>query len=58
MNILKQPAYQEINARQIGALPVADRILKDAFFVGVFPGLTEPHLDYMIETFGRFFSKY
>ncbi|MCB0005825.1 MAG: lipopolysaccharide biosynthesis protein RfbH [Anaerolineales bacterium] len=57
-NILKQPAYQEINARQIGALPVADRILKDAFFVGVFPGLTEPHLDYMIETFGRFFSKY
>ena len=55
-NILKQPGYQEINCRQIGDLARADRIMKDAFFVGVYPGLDEPRLDYMIETFGRFFA--
>ena len=57
-NIRKQPAYQAINCRQVGPLTAADRILRDAFFVGVFPGLQQQHLDYMIETFDRFFRKY
>lgn len=56
-NILKQPAYEDIECRVVGDLPVADDILRGAFFVGVFPGLDIPQLDYMIETFENFFRQ-
>ncbi|MCI0395848.1 MAG: lipopolysaccharide biosynthesis protein RfbH, partial [Chloroflexi bacterium] len=56
-NILKQPAYQDITCRVIGDLPAADQILRGALFVGVFPGLDTPQLDYMIETFTKFFQQ-
>ena len=56
-NILRQPAYQEIEHRVVGALPVADQIMRGAFFVGVYPGLDTPQLDYMIDTFRGFFAQ-
>ncbi len=56
-NILKQPAYQEIEHRVVGELPVADQIMRGAFFVGVFPGMTTQRLDYMLDIFGRFFAQ-
>jgi CDP-4-dehydro-6-deoxyglucose reductase, E1 len=56
-NILRQPAYREIPHRTIGDLPVSDKIMEGGFFVGVYPGLDKPRLDYMIEQFGRFFSQ-
>jgi CDP-6-deoxy-D-xylo-4-hexulose-3-dehydrase len=55
-NLLKQPAYQGIEHRVAGELPVADKILRGAFFVGVYPGLDIPQLDYMIETFAEFMA--
>ncbi len=56
-NILKQPAYRHIEARVIGELPVANKVMTDTFFVGVYPGLDEARIDYMIEVFGEFFNK-
>jgi CDP-6-deoxy-D-xylo-4-hexulose-3-dehydrase len=56
-NILKQPAYAQIECRVVGDLPVADHVMRGAFFVGVYPGLDIPQLDYMIDTFGRFFAQ-
>ncbi len=56
-NILKQPAYQDVSKRQVGDLPVADLIMRGAFFIGVYPGLDRRHLDYMIETFEAFFRQ-
>jgi CDP-6-deoxy-D-xylo-4-hexulose-3-dehydrase len=56
-NILKQPGYSDIHFRAVGALPVADQIMRSTFFVGVFPGLDTPQLDYMIATFEKFFSQ-
>jgi CDP-6-deoxy-D-xylo-4-hexulose-3-dehydrase len=56
-NILKQPGYDHIHYRVIGDLPVADQIMQSAFFIGVFPGLDVPQLDYMIATFEKFFSR-
>jgi CDP-6-deoxy-D-xylo-4-hexulose-3-dehydrase len=55
-NILMQPGYRDIEHRVAGPLPVADHIMRGAFFVGVYPGLDIPQLDYMIETFGKFFA--
>jgi CDP-6-deoxy-D-xylo-4-hexulose-3-dehydrase len=44
-NLLRQPAYRDVNCRVIGDLPQADFIMNNVFWIGVFPGL-----DYMIET--------
>jgi CDP-6-deoxy-D-xylo-4-hexulose-3-dehydrase len=56
-NILKQPAYSEIKHRVVGELAGADQIMKGTFFVGVFPGLGQAELDYMLEIFGTFFDR-
>lgn len=55
-NLLKQPAYRDIEHRVVGELPVADQILRGAFFVGVYPGLDIPQMDYMIEAFAEFLA--
>jgi CDP-4-dehydro-6-deoxyglucose reductase, E1 len=56
-NILKQPGYRHIEHRVIGGLPIADEIMRGAFFVGVYPGLDDARLDYMIGMFERFFKE-
>ncbi len=56
-NLLKQPAYKEIKHRVIGDLPVSDFIMRAAFFIGVYPGLSREKLDYMIDTFNSFFKQ-
>ena len=56
-NILKQPGYQQIAHRVIGDLPIADEIMRGAFFIGVYPGLDTARLDYMIEMFEKFFKQ-
>ncbi len=49
-NLLRQPAYQGIPHRAVGSLEGADRAMRDAFWVGVYPGLEEAHLDHIVET--------
>ena len=46
-NLLKQPAYANIEHRQIGKLENTDTVMRQLFWVGVFPGLTRPMLDYI-----------
>jgi CDP-4-dehydro-6-deoxyglucose reductase, E1 len=57
-NILKQPAYRDMSHRVVGDLAVADKIMRGSFFVGVYPGLDQLRLDYMIDTFSRFFKEF
>ncbi len=56
-NITKQPGYAHIEKRVIGDLAVADDIMRGGFFVGVYPGLDQPRLDYIVETFAKFFAQ-
>ena len=56
-NILRQPAYQHIEHRVAGDLSNSDQVMRGGFFVGVYPGLDRPRLDYMLDTFGRFFRQ-
>lgn len=56
-NILRQPGFLNIERRVPGSLAVSDEIMRRTFFVGVYPGLTEPMLDYVIETFHSFFKE-
>ena len=55
-NILRQPAYRNIERRVIGDLPNADIVLGSTFFVGVYPGLDEQQIAYMLNAFDQFFE--
>lgn len=56
-NILRHPAYQNIKHRKVGKLENSDKIMRDTFFIGVWPGLTEKMTDYVIDTFKKFIDK-
>ena len=56
-NILKQPAYLDIAARISGSLAESDRIMRDTFFIGVYPGLTDEMIDFVLKVFADFFSR-
>jgi CDP-4-dehydro-6-deoxyglucose reductase, E1 len=56
-NLLRQPAYQDVEFRQIGKLPNTDYIMRNVLWLGVFPGLTRPMLDHVANTIARFVTK-
>ena len=56
-NLLRQPAYQEIEFRKIGELPNTDYVMRNVLWLGVFPGLTRPMLDHIATTISRFAVK-
>ncbi len=56
-NLVRQPAFQKIPSRIPGELKVSDRIMRDTFFIGIYPGLTEEMLAYVLETFRSFFAQ-
>jgi CDP-6-deoxy-D-xylo-4-hexulose-3-dehydrase len=55
-NILRQPGYQGIPHRVVGNLPNSDQVLRATFFVGVYPGLDDDRLDFMLTCFEEFFA--
>jgi CDP-6-deoxy-D-xylo-4-hexulose-3-dehydrase len=56
-NILEQPGYRDIERRVVGDLPNSDIVLKGAFFVGVYPGLDEARVEYLLDAFHGFFAQ-
>ena len=48
-NLLRQPAFTGTPRRIVGELVNTDIVVNDTFRIGVWPGLTIPMLDYMIE---------
>ena len=56
-NILKQPGYQNIRCRISGSLEQTDRVMRDTFFIGVYPGLSDEMIEFVLESFGQFFSQ-
>ncbi len=56
-NILRQPAYQDCEHRVIGTLPNTDFVMNNVFWIGVFPGLTAPMLEFVAETMKNFATR-
>ncbi len=55
-NLVRQPGYRQIKHRTVGSLPNADRILRSSFFIGVYPGLNDARIAYVLQAFEDFFS--
>jgi CDP-6-deoxy-D-xylo-4-hexulose-3-dehydrase len=56
-NITRQPAYKYCKLKVCGSLENSDKIMKNAFFVGVYPGLKEAQLRHIAKTFDIFFEE-
>lgn len=55
-NLTKQPCFDVMRKkgtgyRIVGDLKNTDRIMKDSFWIGVYPGMTKEMLDYMVKMF-------
>ncbi|MBL8117136.1 MAG: lipopolysaccharide biosynthesis protein RfbH [Anaerolineae bacterium] len=50
-NLMRQPAYQNVEYRAVGTFENTDFVMNNVFWIGVYPGLTDAMLDYVIDTF-------
>lgn len=53
-NLLRQPYMIGRPHRVVGPLDNSDRVMNGTFWIGVYPGLTQDHIAYMIETIVSF----
>jgi CDP-6-deoxy-D-xylo-4-hexulose-3-dehydrase len=53
-NLLRQPLYEGLEYRVIGDLSNADKIMNYVFWLGVFPGLSEEMLTYVVKNIREF----
>jgi CDP-4-dehydro-6-deoxyglucose reductase, E1 len=53
-NLARQPAYAEIEFRSVGDLPNSDVVMNQSFWVGVYPGLTEQMIAFVVSEFEQF----
>lgn len=52
-NLLRQPAFAGVAHRVVGSLANTDTLMRDAFWIGVWPGIDAPRLAYMVEALRR-----
>ncbi len=55
-NLTRQPYFKDVEYRVVGELTNTDIIMNQTFWIGVYPGLTTEHLDFIIEKFEEFFG--
>ena len=53
-NLLRQPAYKGMPMRVVGNLTNADIVTESTFWIGVYPGLTNEIIDFMVGTITEF----
>ena len=57
-NLTAHPAFEQyaegVDYRVVGELKVTDQIMRDSFWIGVYPGMTEEKLQFMIQVIREF----
>jgi CDP-6-deoxy-D-xylo-4-hexulose-3-dehydrase len=56
-NLTKQPAYRNVDFKIVGDLTNTDIVMTRTFWVGTYPGLTNPMLDFIAESIKEFMVK-
>jgi CDP-6-deoxy-D-xylo-4-hexulose-3-dehydrase len=49
-NLTKQPAFRHVDYRIHGSLENTDKVMLDSFWIGVWPGIDDARMDYMVDT--------
>jgi CDP-6-deoxy-D-xylo-4-hexulose-3-dehydrase len=57
-NLLRQPAFINIAHRVVSDLKNTDFVMNNTFFIGVYPGIGEAEISYVIDRFNYFFKRY
>lgn len=57
-NLLRQPAYQNVAHRAVGDLVNSDIAMNGTFWCGVYPGVTDVMVDYMVASIREFISRW
>ena len=55
-NLIKQPYFKNLDFRVVGSLENTEKTMNNTFWIGLFPALTNEHLDYVYEKFEEFFG--
>jgi CDP-6-deoxy-D-xylo-4-hexulose-3-dehydrase len=57
-NVIRQPYFLDnaVRFRAVGPLANTDAVMNDTFWIGVYPGLGRPQIEYTIKQFGAFFD--
>ncbi|CAM8373248.1 lipopolysaccharide biosynthesis protein RfbH [Candidatus Methylopumilus planktonicus] len=56
-NLTRQPALNGVNYKIASPLTITDKVMNDCFWVGVWPGLDEKHMDYIADTIERYIKE-
>ena len=56
-NLTRQPAYQGVEFRVIGNLHNTDFVMRNVFWIGLYPGLNDAMLNYTIDTITAFANR-
>jgi len=52
-NMVRQPAYKDIEYRVVGDLRNSDFVMKQVFWIGVFPGLSIKAIEFIVDVFHK-----
>jgi CDP-6-deoxy-D-xylo-4-hexulose-3-dehydrase len=56
-NLLRQPAYLNMPKKVVGGLERSDQIMNRTFWIGLYPGLGAPQLDFMTDVIEKAIQK-
>lgn len=56
-NLVKQPAYRNVDFRIVGDLTNTDTVMNRTFWVGTYPGLSRPMLEFLADSIREYMSE-
>ena len=54
-NAVRQPAFQDVEHRVVGDLANTETVMHHTFWIGVWPGISDPMREYMVRVIADFF---